>query len=157
MHAAMRMCQKCKPSSDKNQVEEVGYELADLSMSADVTGECASSQVSKQQQADSLCHQTTTTCLNDIYIATQEQWREPCEHHKKIVQVHNWACDIQEHAVDVQEHAVDVQEHAVDVQEHAIDVQEHAVDVQEHAVDVQEHMSLALLDILCQSLLPPHV
>ena len=120
--AAIMTCQKCKPSSAKNQVEEVGYELADMSTSTDVTGECASSQVSKQQQTDSLRCRTTTTCLDDIYMAMQEQQRELCEYHEKIIQVHNQACNIQE-----------------------------------HAVDVQECMSLALLDILHQSLLPPHV
>ena len=67
----MIMCWKHKPSSDKNQVEEVGYELADTSMSADVTGECTSSQVSKWQWTDSLHCRTTTTCLDDIYSEQQ--------------------------------------------------------------------------------------
>ena len=126
LHATM-MCQKHKPSSDENQVEEERYELADTS--TDVTGECANSHVSKRQQTDSLCHQTASTQLDKILTSSQEQHQEHCQHHQEALAIQNRACDIQQHAADIQQ----------------------------HAVDIQEHMSCALLDILHQSLLPPHV
>ena len=46
---------------------------------------------------------------------------------------------------------------AMNVQSRACDIHDQACDIQQHAIDIQEHMSLALLDILCQSLLPPTV
>ena len=124
---ATMMCRKCKPSSDENQVEEEGYELEDTS--TDVTGECANSHVSKRQQMDSLCHQTASTWLDKILTSSQEQRQEHRQHHQE----------------------------ALAIQNRAFDIQQRAADIQQHAVDIQERTSRALLDILCQSLLPPHV
>ena len=82
-HATMMMCQKCKQSSE-DQVEEDGYELLDLN--TDVTGECTSSQVSKQHQMDLLCRATseTSTWLDEIFMAMEEQWKELLQHHKEL-------------------------------------------------------------------------
>ena len=46
---------------------------------------------------------------------------------------------------------------AMNVQSQACDIHDQACNIQQHAIDIQERMSLALLDILCQSLLPPTV
>ena len=46
---------------------------------------------------------------------------------------------------------------AMNVQSQVCDIHDWACDIQQHAIDIQECTSLALLDILCQSLLPPTV
>ena len=62
-------------------------------------------------------------------MATEEQWKEIRQHHLEAMNVQSRVCDIHDRACDIQQ----------------------------RAVDIQEHMSLALLDILRQSLLPPTV
>ena len=108
MHATI-LCQKQKPSSYENQVEEEGYKLADTS--TDVTGECANSHVSKWQWTDSLCHQTASTWLDKILTSSEKQCQEHHQHHQESLAIQNQACNIQQHATDIQQHAIDIQEH----------------------------------------------
>ena len=128
LHAAMMTCQKRKLLSSQDQAEEYGHDLIDTSPD-ETTGECKSSQVSKRHWTDSLCHQTASTRLDKILMAMEEQWKEMCQHHLEAMNVQSRACDIHNQACNIQQ----------------------------RAVDIQEHMSLALLDILHQSLLPPTV
>ena len=126
--AAMMTCRKCKLLSSQDQVEEYGHNLIDTSPD-ETTGECESSQVSKRHRTDSLRHQTTSTWLDEILMATEEQWKEIYQHHLEVMNVQSRACDIHDRACNIQQ----------------------------RAVDIQERTSLALLDILRQSLLPPTV
>ena len=130
--ATMMMRRKRKWSSE-DQVEEDGYELLDSN--TDVTGECTSSRVSKRHQMDSLCQATseslteTSTWLDEIFMAMEEQQKELLQHCKELHQRH----------------------------QESLNVQKQACDIQQRAIDIQECMNCALLDILHQSLLPPHV
>ena len=119
LHAAMMTCRKCKPLSPQDQAEEYGCDLIDMSPD-ETTGECESSQVSK------LRRQTASTRLDEILMATEEQWKEIYQHHLEVMNVQSRACDIHDRAGNIQQ----------------------------RAVDIQERTSLALLDILRQSLLP---
>ena len=128
LRAAMMTCQKCKPLSSQDQAEEYGCDLIDTSPN-ETTGECKSSHVSKWHQMDSLHCRTASTWLVEILMVMEEQWKEMRQHHQEVMNVQSWVCNIHNWACDIQQ----------------------------HAVDIQERMSLALLDILCQSLLPPTV
>ena len=109
-------------------MEEYGRDL--IYMSPDeTTGECESSQVSKWHRMDSLRRRTASTRLDEILMATEEQQKEIRQHHLEAMNVQSRVCDIHDRECDIQQ----------------------------HAIDIQERMSLALLDILCQSLLPPTV
>ena len=127
MHAAMMTCRKCKPTSDENQVEKDGYNLGD--MSTDVTGECKSLGGGKQQRMDSLCCQTTSTQLDEILTSSEEQCQENCQNHQENLAAQSQTCDLQHELCDIQW----------------------------HAIDIQEHTSMALLELLHQTLSPPSV
>ena len=128
LRATMMTCQKCKPLSSQDRVEEHGRDLMDTSPD-ETTGECESSQFSKRLRTDSLRRRTTSTWLDDILTVTEEQREEMRQQHWEAMSVQSRACDIHDRACDIQQ----------------------------RAVDIQEHTSLALLDILRQSLLPPTV
>ena len=127
LHAAMMTCWKRKPTSDENQVGTDGYELGDTS--ADVTGECESLGGGKQQRMDSLRRRTTSTRLDKILTSSEEQWQENHQNHQA-----NLAAQSQTH-----------------------DLQCELCDIQWHAIDIQEHTSMALLELLRQTLSPPSV
>ena len=128
LRAAMMTCWKRKPLSSQDQAEEHGRDLMDTSPD-ETTGECKSSQFSKRHRMDSLRCRTTSTRLDDILTATEEQREEMRQQHWEAMSVQSWACDIHDRACNIQQ----------------------------HAIDIQERTSLALLDILRQSLLPPTV
>ena len=125
--ATMMTCRKRKPTSDENQVVTDGYELGDTS--ADVTGECESLGGGKQQRTDSLRRQTTSTRLDEILRSSEEQWQENCQNHQE-----NLAAQSQTR-----------------------DIQCELCDIQWHAVDIQEGTSMALLELLHQTLSSPSV
>ena len=72
---------------------------------------------------------TASTRLDEILMVIEEQQKELCQHHQEVMDVQSQVCDIHDWACDIQQ----------------------------HAIDIQECMSLALLDILHPSLLPPIV
>ena len=127
LRAAMMTCRKRMPTSDENQVVTAGYELGD--MSADVTGECKSLGGGKRQQTDSLRCQTTSTRLDEILRSSEEHWQENHQNHQE-----NLAAQSQTR-----------------------DLQHELCDIQRRAVDIQERTSMALLELLCQTLSPPSV
>ena len=126
--ATVMMRRKRKRSSE-DQVEDDRYELVDSNSNTDVTGECESSGGGKRQQMDPLCHRTTSTQLDEILTSTEEQCQENHQNHREILAAQTQTCDIQHELCDIQQ----------------------------HAIDIQEHTSVALLDILYQSLLSPTV
>ena len=123
----MMTCRKCKPTLDENQVVTDGYKLGD--MSADVTGECESLGGSKWQRMDSLRRRTTSTRLDKILTSLEEQRQENRQNHQE-----NLAAQSQTH-----------------------DIQHELCDIQQCAIDIQEHTSMALLELLRQTLSPPSV
>jgi hypothetical protein len=127
LHAAMMMCQKHKPTSDENQVENDGYELGDTS--TDVTGECESFGGGKRQRTDSLRRRTTSTRLDEILTSSEEQRQEIRQNHQE-----NLAAQTQSR-----------------------EIQRELCDIQRRAVDIQERTSMALLELLRQTLSPPSV
>ena len=127
MHATMMTCWKRKPTSDENQVVTDGYELGDTS--TDVTGECESLGGGKWQRMDSLHCRTTSTWLDEILTSSEEQRQENHQNHQE-----NLAAQSQTH-----------------------DIQRELCDIQWCAVDIQERTSMALLELLHQTLLPPSV
>jgi hypothetical protein len=126
---ATMMVRRKRKRSSEDQVEEDGYELSDSN--TNVMGECTGSQVCKWHRMDLFCRTTseTSTRLDEIFMAMEEQQKELLQHHKELHQHH----------------------------QESLNVQKQARDIQQRAVDIQEHTSHALLDILCQSLLPPHL
>ena len=115
--------------SSEDQVEDDGYELADSNLNTDVTGERESSGGGKQQRMDPLRHRTTSTQLDEILASTEEQRQENGQNHQEILAAQTQTGNIQCELCDIQQ----------------------------HAVDIQERTSMALLDILNQSLLSPTV
>ena len=110
--------------------DEDTSELAETSL--DTTGKRTDTPASKQA-CSGLGHQANTlTQLVKILVAAEEQRQEQHENHQDLMAVQKRACDIQDHTCDIQDHACDIQD---------------------HACDIQECTSLALLDILHQSLL----
>ena len=86
-------CWKRKPLSSQDQAEEYGHDLIDTSPD-ETTGECESSQVSKQHRTDSLRHQTASTQLDEILMVMEEQQKEMHQHHQEAMNVQSWACDV---------------------------------------------------------------
>ena len=133
--ATVMMRRKRKRSSE-DQVEDDRYELADSNSNTDVTGECESSGGGKWQRMDPLCCRTTSTQLDEILASTEEQHQENRQNHREILAA---------------------QTQTRNIQRELCDIQRRAVDIQQRAVDIQEHTSMALMDILYQSLLSPTV
>jgi len=123
----MMMCWKHQPLLSKDQMEEEanGSKLADTSV--DTTGSCAASQVSKQQQSGTFRHQHNSTQLDEILVVSQDQRANNQAHHKEEQEQWKVQCRYEEHMMAVST----------------------------RACDIQEHTSLALLEILHQSLLVP--
>ena len=127
LRAAMMMCWKHKPTLDKNQVEKDGYELGN--MRADVVGECKSLGGGKWQRTDSLCRRTTSTWLDEILTSLEKQHQENHQNHQENLAAQSQTCDIQCELCDIQK----------------------------CAIDIQECTSMALMELLHQTLSPPSV
>jgi len=92
-----------------------------------MTGSHAASHVSKWQQSGTFCRRHHSTQLDEMLAVSQNQRANDQEHRKE--ERERWKAQCR--------------------------YEEHMMAVSTHACDIQEHTSLALLDILCQSLLAP--
>ena len=124
LRAAMMTCRKCRPSLSEDQMEEAnGSELADTS--AHTTGSHAASHVSKWQRSGTFRCRHHSTQLDEMLVVSQDQRADDQEHRKEEQEWWKAQCRYEEHMMAVST----------------------------CACDIQEHTSLALLDILHQSLL----
>ena len=96
--------------------------------STDVMGECKSLGSGKQQWMDSLHCRTTSTWLDKI-LTSLEQCQENCQNPQENLAAQSQTCNIQHELCNTQG----------------------------RAVDIQERTSMALLELLHQTLSPPSV
>ena len=127
LHAAMMTCWKRRPSLSEDWMEEAnGSELVDTS--AHTTGSRAASHVSKRQRSGTFHHRHHSTQLDEMLVVAQDQRADDQEYCKEEREQWKVQCRYEEHMMAVST----------------------------RACDIQERTSIALLDILRQSLLAPY-
>ena len=117
----------CRKCKPTSDENQVVTELGDTS--GDVTGECESLGGSKRQRTDSLCRRTTATRLDEILTSSEEQRQEQRQAHQESLAAQTLSREIQHELCNIQR----------------------------RAVDIQERTSMALLELLRQTLSPPSV
>ena len=117
----------CRKRKPTLDENHVVTELGDTS--GDVMGECESLGGGKRQRTDSLRCRTTATRLHEILTSSEEQRQEHRQAHQESLAAQTLSREIQCELCDIQR----------------------------HAVDIQERTSMALLELLRQTLSPPSV